>query len=66
MCLAFLIEAELVLHSSRGFSRSSELRKHWLLGIRQADGSHLRIPNSTAVCIEYVLPEKNFRFHARA
>ena len=51
---------------SHGFSRSSELRKRWLLAIRQADWSHFRVPNSTVVCIEHVLPVKNFRFHARA
>ena len=51
---------------SHGFSRSSELRKHWLLAIRQADWSHFRVLNSTVVCIEHVLPEKNFRFQARA
>ena len=47
---------------SRGFSRSSELRKRWLLDICQADWSHFRVPNSTVVCIEHVLPEKNFAF----
>ena len=51
---------------SHGFSRSSELRKRWLLAIRQADWSHFRVPNNTVVCIEHVLPAKIFRFHARA
>ena len=51
---------------SQGFSRSSELRKRWLLAIRQADWSHFRVPNNTVVCIEHVLPATNFRFHARA
>ena len=46
--------------------RSSELRKHWFLATRQADWSNFRVPNSTIVCIAHVLPEKNFRFHARA
>ena len=43
---------------SHGFSRSSELRKRWLLAIRQADWSHFRVPNNTVVCIEHVLPAK--------
>ena len=47
---------------SHGFSRSSELRKRWLLAIRQADWSHFRLPNNTVVCIEHVLPAKNFAF----
>ena len=47
---------------SHGFSRSSELRKRWLLAIRQADWSHFRVPNSTVVCIEHVLPKKKFAF----
>ena len=65
--LAFSIEAGLVLHSSlMVFSRSGELRKRWLLAIRQADWSHFRVPNNTVVCIEHVLPAKSFRFHARA
>ena len=51
---------------SRGFSRSSELRKRWLLAIRQAGWSHFRVPNNTVVCIGHVLPATNFRFHARA
>ena len=51
---------------SHGVSRSSELRKRWLLAIRQADWSHFRVPNSTVVCSEHVLPEKKVRFHARA
>ena len=34
---------------SHGRSRSSELRKRWLLAIRQADWSHFRVPNSTVV-----------------
>ena len=35
---------------SRGFSQSSELRKRWLLAIRQAaDWSHFRVPNNTVV-----------------
>ena len=51
---------------SHGFERSSELRKYWLLAIRQADWSHFRVPNNTVVCIEHVLPATNFRFHARA
>ena len=51
---------------SHWFSRSSELRKRWLLAIRQAVWSHFRVPNSTVVCNEHVLPEKKVRFHARA
>ena len=51
---------------SHGFERSSELRKYWLLAIRQADWSHFRVPNNTVVCIEHVLSATNFRFHARA
>ena len=45
-----------------GFSRSSELRKRWFLAIRQAAWSHFRVPNNTVVCIEQVLPAKNFAF----
>ena len=51
---------------SHSFPQSGELRKRWLLAICQADWSNFRVPNSTVVCIEHVLPEKNFRFHARA
>ena len=66
--LAFSIEAGLVLHSSLMVfhGQVSSIRKRWLLAIRQADWSHFRVPNNTVVCIEHVLPAKNFRFHARA
>ena len=43
---------------SHGFSRSSELRKRWLLAIRQADWSHFRVPNNTVVWARP--PCKNF------
>ena len=34
---------------SHSFPRSSELRKRWLLAIRQADWSNFRVPNNTVV-----------------
>ena len=67
MFLAFPIEAGLVLHSSLMVCHGQvSSGSAGLLAIRQADLSHFRVPNSTVVCNEHVLPEKKFRFHARA
>ena len=64
--LAFSIEAGLVLHSSLmvfhgqvSSGSAGYLASGWLVALP-------RPQQHTVVCIEHVLPAKNFRFHARA